>query len=275
MMGVIELKNVKRYYRLGARQNEEVIVRALRGINFTANAGEFIAIMGPSGSGKSTLMNILGCLDKPNEGSYWLDGIETEKSNSDAFALIRNQKIGFVFQSFNLLARTTAVENVSLPLFYNRSRARVGKNAGKTWKIGAIKTRAEAVLREVGLGDRLDHMPSQLSGGQQQRVAIARAMVNDPSFILADEPTGNLDTEMSLEIMALFQELNRQGKTIIMVTHEPELAVYTKRIVTLRDGEIVSDELVISGKAAAEDLQTWKQTNALLAARDAATGGNP
>jgi putative ABC transport system ATP-binding protein len=222
--------------------------------------GEFISVMGPSGSGKSTLMNILGCLDKPNEGTYCLDGIQTSKSNSDTFALIRNEKIGFVFQAFNLLSRTSALENVELPLFYKQSPR--GKKSEKTM---TPRERAAAMLREVGLGDRMDHHPAQLSGGQQQRVAIARAMVNDPAFILADEPTGNLDTEMTLEIMALFQDLNRRGKTIIMVTHEPELAAYTKRTITLRDGELVSDRAITTQNSAAEDLRSWKEEHSLLA----------
>ena len=252
-MPVIELKGIKREYRMESRKSsssdtstkkntseeEDVVVRALKGVDLSVEKGDFISIMGASGSGKSTLMNILGCLDKPSEGSYILDGIETSKSNSDTFAYIRNRKIGFVFQSFNLLARTTAMENVELPLFYRHT----GKNE-KRLNTQTRKERAMDALREVGLIGRMNHFPSQLSGGQQQRVAIARAMVNDPAFILADEPTGNLDTQMSLEIMKLFQELNRQGKTIVMVTHEPELAAYTKRIVTLKDGEIVSDKRV-------------------------------
>jgi putative ABC transport system ATP-binding protein len=228
---VLELRGIKREYRLGeGKKKEGALVRALRGVDFSVEAGEFISIMGPSGSGKSTLMNILGCLDKPTEGSYRLEGIETSSSGSDAFAFIRNKKIGFVFQSFNLLPRTTALENVELPLFYRRGGRRK-----------AMRERAAAMLGEVGLADRMDHLPSQLSGGQQQRVAIARAMVNDPAFILADEPTGNLDSEMTLEIMGLFQRLNRQGKTIVMVTHEPEVAAYSGRIITLRDGAVVAD----------------------------------
>jgi putative ABC transport system ATP-binding protein len=258
-MSVIELRGIRRFYKLA----EQVTVRALRGVDFFARAGEFVSVMGPSGSGKSTLMNILGCLDKPDEGSYRLDGIETSSAVSDDFALIRNEKIGFVFQSFNLLSRTTALENVELPLFYSRSR----RLSGQEGKARNYRERAKAMLGEVGLGDRMDHVPSQLSGGQQQRVAIARAMVNDPAFILADEPTGNLDTEMTLEIMGLFQELNRQGKTIIMVTHEPELAAYTKRTITLRDGELVSDQKVEAGRNAAEDLRRWKQDHVLLAGR--------
>jgi putative ABC transport system ATP-binding protein len=263
-MAVIELQGVKREYHLGA-QNEGIIVRALRGVDFSAQAGEFIAVMGPSGSGKSTLMNILGCLDKPSGGTYTLDGIETSQSDADTFAMIRNKKIGFVFQSFNLLARTTALENVELPLFYRRKDPRERRE-----KASSRKERAAAALKEVGLGERLHHMPSQLSGGQQQRVAIARAMVNDPAFILADEPTGNLDTEMTLEIMGLFQELNHRGKTIIMVTHEPELAAYTRRVITLRDGELVSDLPVAEAGKAAEDLEQWRREHLLLAGNAAA-----
>jgi putative ABC transport system ATP-binding protein len=204
-------------------------------------------------------MNILGCLDKPTAGTYTLDGIETSTSNSDTFAYIRNRKIGFVFQSFNLLARTTALENVELPLFYRRKEKNEKQNH-HTRKEMAVKA-----LEAVGLDKRMDHYPSQLSGGQQQRVAIARAMVNDPAFILADEPTGNLDTGMTLEIMGLFQELNNQGKTIVMVTHEPELAAYTKRIITLRDGEIVTDRQVTKRRSAPEDLAKWNKDHALLA----------
>ena len=264
---VIELSGIKREYIMETRKgsaNEAVIVKALRGIDFYAEAGEFISVMGPSGSGKSTLMNILGCLDKPSQGTYKLDGIETSKSNSDTFAYIRNRKIGFVFQSFNLLARTTALENVELPLYYRRKKNIKSDNIlpqEKRMKNHQRRKRAMDVLKEVGLSDRMHHYPSQLSGGQQQRVAIARAMVNDPAFILADEPTGNLDTEMSLEIMSLFQELNQRGKTIIMVTHEPELASYSKRIITLRDGEIVTDTQVKERRNAQQDLASWKSRN--------------
>ena len=239
---------------------ETIVVRALRGVDFFAEAGEFISVMGPSGSGKSTLMNILGFLDKPTSGSYILDGIETASSNSDTFAYIRNRKIGFVFQSFNLLARTTALENVELPLFYRRRFKDDKRLSPKNREELAIKA-----LKEVGLDTRLDHYPSQLSGGQQQRVAIARAMVNDPAFILADEPTGNLDTGMTLEIMGLFQELNSQGKTVIMVTHEPELTKYTKRVITLRDGELISDRQISERGNALTDLAKWNREHALLA----------
>ncbi|MDR1048055.1 MAG: ABC transporter ATP-binding protein [Treponema sp.] len=259
---VIEMRGIRRSFRIGGKGNDSITVEALRGVDFSAFEGEFVSIMGPSGSGKSTLMNILGCLDRPSGGSYRLDGIETTqfteggssaqkvsgllKREGNTFAAIRNEKIGFVFQAFNLLARTTALENVELPLFYNRKT--------KTSRAGR-RERAQTVLREVGLESRMEHYPSQLSGGQQQRVAIARAMVSDPAFILADEPTGNLDSAMSLEIMALFQNLNSRGKTIVMVTHENELAVYTKRIVMLRDGLIVRDEEVKERRNAVEDLK--------------------
>ncbi|MDR2111293.1 MAG: ABC transporter ATP-binding protein [Spirochaetaceae bacterium] len=244
---MIELRGITRFYQLGGGRNGGFLVHALRGLDFSAEAGEFVSIMGPSGSGKSTLMNILGCLDKPSGGSYILDGIETSGAGSDDFALIRNRKIGFVFQAFNLLARTTALENVELPLFYTRPFRDARPAQGERRASGRAQKRREraaACLREVGLEDRMDHHPSQLSGGQQQRVAIARALVNDPAFILADEPTGNLDSGMTLEIMGLFQNLNRRGKTIIMVTHEPDLAAYTKRIVSLRDGLLVSDRTI-------------------------------
>ena len=268
-MSVIELRGIKREYRMEGKPSSKtkktsgsvVVVRALRGVDFCAEAGEFISVMGPSGSGKSTLMNILGCLDKPSGGTYNLDGIETSKSDSDTFAYIRNRKIGFVFQSFNLLSRTTALENVELPLFYRRRK----HDEKKSSSASARKELAMTALKEVGLAERIDHFPSQLSGGQQQRVAIARAMVNDPAFILADEPTGNLDTGMTLEIMGLFQQLNDRGKTVIMVTHEPELASYTKRIITLRDGSIVSDKKVEERRSAFDDLAQWKKEHALLA----------
>jgi putative ABC transport system ATP-binding protein len=252
-MAIIELRRITRHYDIG-----EVVVKAIRGIDLSVGTGEFVSVMGPSGSGKSTLMNILGCLDKPSSGTYLLEDMDTTTAGSDDFAAIRNTKIGFVFQGFNLLSRTTALENVELPLFYSRSP--LGKS---------MRGRAQKALREVGLEDRLLHMPSQLSGGQQQRVAIARAIVNDPAFILADEPTGNLDTEMTLEIMSLFQELNDRGTTIIIVTHEPEVAAYTTRTVILRDGAVVSDRPVPGRGRAAEDLAAWKRTHALISAEAA------
>ena len=242
-MAIIELRGITRYYEMG-----EVVVKAIRGIDLSVELGEFVSIMGPSGSGKSTLMNILGCLDKPTAGSYVLDGLETAKADSNEFAHIRNTKIGFVFQGFNLLPRTSALENVELPLFYARSAAGMDRPA-----------RARRALAEVGLGDRFRHLPSQLSGGQQQRVAIARAIVNDPAFLLADEPTGNLDTEMTLEIMSLFQALNDGGKTVIVVTHEPQVAAYTRRTIILRDGAIVADQPVARRGQAAADLAAWKE----------------
>ena len=218
-------------------------VHALRGIDLQVAKGEFIAIMGTSGSGKSTLMNLLGCLDTATSGAYHLDGIGVEGLDKNALAAIRNEKIGFVFQGFNLLARTTAVENVELPMLYDRS--------GRKRDTRAL---AVAALGRVGLADRLDHQPSELSGGQQQRVAIARALVTEPAIILADEPTGNLDTHTSTEVMALFQELNEQGITIVLVTHEPDIAVYAKRIVEMRDGRIRRDEAVKNRRNAADDL---------------------
>ena len=219
-------------------------VRALAGVDFAVEKGEMVAIMGASGSGKSTLMNILGCLDLPTAGSYFLDGVRVETLSRNQLADIRNQKIGFVFQGFNLLPRTTALANVELPLLYDRSGS----------KIDSRKLAANALAR-VGLGDRIDHEPSELSGGQQQRVAIARALVTDPSLILADEPTGNLDSRTSVEVLALFQELNDQGITIILVTHEKDISQYAKRIVELKDGYIIRDEPVADHRSAAADLE--------------------
>ncbi|MFO7277369.1 MAG: ABC transporter ATP-binding protein [Pseudomonadota bacterium] len=219
-------------------------VHALRGVSLDVRRGEMIAVMGASGSGKSTLMNILGCLDTPTSGEYILDGIRVNDLTRDQRADLRNQKLGFVFQGFNLLPRTTALENVELPLLYDRSGRRLD-----------TKRLAAEALERVGLGQRLDHHPSELSGGQQQRVAIARALVTKPTLLLADEPTGNLDSRTSIEIMALFQELNDQGITILLVTHEPDIASYAKRIIEVRDGRILRDEPVKNRRSAAEDLR--------------------
>ena len=236
---VIELRGVTKVYKTGSNE-----VMALRGIDLTVNQGELVAIMGSSGSGKSTLMNILGCLDVPTDGTYALDGTRVEGLTKNQLADLRNQKLGFVFQGFNLLARTTALDNVELPLLYDRTGAK--KNTKE------IATRA---LERVGLGQRLDHQPSELSGGQQQRVAIARALVTEPRLLLADEPTGNLDSRTSVEVMALFQELNAQGITILIVTHEPDVAQYASRIVEVRDGRIRRDHPVEKKRNAAEDLR--------------------
>jgi len=235
---VIEVTQLVKTYTSGTNE-----VHALRSIDLAVPAGEFLAIMGTSGSGKSTLMNILGCLDTPTSGAYLLDGVRVDGLDKNSLAAIRNQKIGFVFQGFNLLPRTSAIENVELPMLYDRS----GKKRD-------TKKLAAAALERVGLGKRLDHQPSELSGGQQQRVAIARALVTEPALILADEPTGNLDTRTSIEVMALFQELNEQGITIVLVTHEPDIAVYAKRIIEVRDGRIRRDEAVKNRRSAASDL---------------------
>ena len=227
-MPLIALKNICKIYDLG-----EVKVHALREATLSIDRGEYVALIGPSGSGKSTLMNTLGCLDRPTSGSYLLDGEEIATMSNDERALIRNQQIGFVFQNFNLLARTSALENVEVPLLYARGKLESARERRK---------RVVEVLEKVGLGDRMDHQPSQLSGGQQQRVAIARALVNQPSILMADEPTGNLDTRTSKEIIQLFRELNETANlTIILVTHDQEVARHAKRVVALRDGEIIAD----------------------------------
>ncbi len=220
---IIEVRNLKKNFYIG-----EVTVHALRGIDLEIEEGDFVAIMGASGSGKSTMLNILGCLDKPSEGSYLLDGINVSEMNRNDLANIRSRKLGFVFQSYNLLPRTTALDNAELPLLYNNMYS------SKQRKEIAVEA-----LRLVGLQDRMHHMPNQLSGGQQQRVAIARSLVNDPVMILADEATGNLDSRTSYEIMSLFQELNDKGKTIVFVTHEPDIAKLTKRNIVFRDGHVV------------------------------------
>ena len=238
---ILSIQNLRRDFKMG-----DETVHALRGVSFDIHKGEFVTIMGASGSGKSTMLNILGCMDRPTTGHYILDGEHTEKLKRDALARIRSQKIGFVFQSYNLLSRTTAIENVELPLLYNSKVSSAERHR-----------RAIKALERVGLADRMNHLPNQLSGGQQQRVAIARALVNDPVIILADEATGNLDTRTSYEIMMIFQELNRQGKTIAFVTHEPDIATFSSRTITLRDGLVKKDiinENVQDAKAAYEAL---------------------
>jgi putative ABC transport system ATP-binding protein len=242
MQTVIETRGLTKTYQMG-----DVAVHALRDIDLTVNSGEFLAIMGASGSGKSTLMNLIGCLDEPTSGDYFLDGNHVNAMNKTEYADIRNQKIGFVFQGFNLLPRTTALENVELPLMYDRTR-----------RIKDPKKAAIEALERVRLGDRMDHEPNQLSGGQQQRVAIARALVNQPAIILADEPTGNLDSRTSIDVISVFQELNDQGITVILVTHEHDLAIYSKRIVEMRDGLILHDRIVENRRNAKSDLVMLK-----------------
>jgi putative ABC transport system ATP-binding protein len=236
---VIRVEDVHKYYALGENK-----VHALRGVGVEIGRGEFVAIMGASGSGKSTFMNLLGCLDKPSSGRYLLEGTDVSQLDKKELAAIRNRKLGFVFQGFNLLSRTTALENVELPTLY----ARLGKEERLQ--------RATEALQLVGLGDRMEHFPSQLSGGQQQRVAIARALVNRPSILLADEPTGNLDSRTSVEIMQIFQKLNDDGLTIVLVTHEPDIARFAKRMIVFRDGKIRRDEPVKDRPGAAEMLKT-------------------
>jgi putative ABC transport system ATP-binding protein len=237
---ILEIHDLKREFQMGSE-----IVRALKGVSFSVEEGEFVTIMGSSGSGKTTLLNILGCLDKPTDGAYLLDNVDIKKLSRNELAQLRNRKIGFVFQAYNLLARTSAIENVELPLLYNSS-------------INTVQRHKLAVnaLEAVRLSDRLDHLPNQLSGGQQQRVAIARALVNQPVMILADEATGNLDSRTSYEIMALFQELNRQGRTIVFVTHEPDIASFSSRTIILKDGKVVKDSKNQNVRSAREVLAT-------------------
>lgn len=226
MREIIKLDGIKRDFIVG-----DEIVHALRGVSFTVGEGEFVTIMGKSGSGKSTLLNILGCLDTASQGDYFLDGVSVRDMDKNQRAILRNRKIGFVFQNYNLLPKTTAIENVELPLMYNNKYSRDQRYA-----------RSVEALKAVGLGDRLEHKSNQMSGGQMQRVAIARALVNDPAIILADEATGNLDTRTSFEILVLFQKLHAEGRTIIFVTHNPDLEKYSTRTITLRDGKVISDE---------------------------------
>lgn len=235
---MISLKGITKVYSTG-----EIQVAALRGVDLHIAAGEFVAITGPSGSGKSTMMNILGCLDRPTEGEYFLDGANVARASGVQLAEIRNQKIGFVFQGFNLLPRTTALENVELPMLY----------AGVPAK--ERRERAINALESVGLGDRVHHRPKELSGGQQQRVAIARALVTKPAIILADEPTGNLDTRSSIEVMSIFQKVHEEGNTILIITHEPEIVQYTRRVISFRDGAVKVDNKVENPRDAAFDIQ--------------------
>jgi putative ABC transport system ATP-binding protein len=239
---MIKVEGLTKTYRMGT-----TLVHALRGVSIEIGAGELVAIMGPSGSGKSTFMNIVGCLDKATQGDYWLDGINVSRRNDNQLAEIRNEKIGFVFQQFNLLARTSALRQVELPMLYNGMPNR--------------RERAMQALEAVGLAERHHHTPSELSGGQQQRVAIARSLVNDPSVIMADEPTGALDTRTGEEIMAIFQRLNREGKTVVLVTHEFDIAEHCKRIIRFKDGKVLSDEEVMKPKDALEELARLPDLN--------------
>jgi putative ABC transport system ATP-binding protein len=240
MAAVIKLENFSKTYFTDAGE-----VHAVRGVTLAIQPGEFVAVMGASGSGKSTLMNTIGCLDRPTGGKYWLDGVDVGELDRNELADLRNEKIGFVFQGFNLLSRTSALENVELPMLYARPGIRGSEQRGRALK----------ALETVGLADRADHHPNQLSGGQQQRVAIARALVNQPKLLLADEPTGNLDTRTSIEIMGVFQTLNAQGMTVVMVTHELDIAHYATRIVVMRDGRVVTDEAVRERLTAGEELR--------------------
>jgi putative ABC transport system ATP-binding protein len=240
MAPVVQIRDIHKIYESG-----EVPVHAVRGVSLDIHKGEFVALMGASGSGKSTLMNLLGCLDRPTRGTYSLDGIDVSKLDKNELADIRNQKLGFVFQGFNLLARTTALENVELPMLYGRTRRHSARE---------IRDRALHCLEIVGLANRADHFPNQLSGGQQQRVAIARGLVNEPQVLLADEPTGNLDSRTSIEVMGVFQQLNEQGISIVMVTHELDIAHFCRRNLILRDGVVVRDEPVENRSIAANEL---------------------
>lgn len=240
---IIRIKGLTKTYVVG-----EVEVHALKSVDLDIVEGEFVAVMGSSGSGKSTLMNLIGCLDSPTAGEYFLDGVNTGTLSKNDYARIRNQKIGFVFQGFNLLSRTSALENVELPLMYDRYE-RIKEPAKK----------ALEVLERVGLGDRIHHVPNQLSGGQQQRVAIARALVNEPTLILADEPTGNLDSRMSVEVFSLFQQLNDEGITIVLVTHERDFARFAKRIVELKDGKIIRDMIIKDRLIGTEELKKTEE----------------
>jgi len=240
MATVISVRNLVKTYVVG-----EVEVKALRGVNLDVQRGEFLAVTGPSGSGKSTFMHIVGCLDRPTSGQYILDGQDVSRMSKDALAAVRNKKIGFVFQGFNLLSRTSALDNVELPLLYG----------GNTLKTADRHKRATEMLTLVGLGNRTDHHPNQLSGGQQQRVAIARALINNPSILLADEPTGNLDTRTSIEVMGIFQRLNQErGITVVLITHEMDIAEYGTRTVTFRDGQVVKDTAVARRRDAQDEL---------------------
>ncbi len=245
-MSLIRFAGITKTYGEGA-----TAFQALKGVDFEVEAGDFVAVMGPSGSGKSTVMNILGCLDVPTTGSYVFRDVHVETLDRAQRALLRRHFLGFVFQGFNLLARTSAIKNVELPMLYDRS--------GRKRDTRAL---AIAALQRVGLGDRLDHLPNELSGGQQQRVAIARALVTEPALVLADEPTGNLDSRTSIEVMALFQALNEQGITIVVVTHEPDIAAYASRIVTMRDGQVLSDKPVANRRNAVMDLAERDRTAA-------------
>ena len=248
MAPVVQIKDIHKIYESG-----EIPVHAVRGVSLDINKGEFVALMGASGSGKSTLMNLLGCLDRQTRGEYWLDGIEISKLDRNELADLRNQKLGFVFQGFNLLARTTALENVELPMLYGRHRK---------LSMDDIRERAMHCLEIVGLANRADHFPNQLSGGQQQRVAIARGLVNSPQVLLADEPTGNLDSKTSIDVMGVFQKLNDQGITIVMVTHEMDIARFCKRNLILRDGVVVRDEPVENRSIAEHEMNRVRQEEA-------------